>query len=166
MKESDEIFVAFFSYARVNDELDRGRLTTLRKLLQNEIWVQTGKPFQIFQDSEDIEWGELWKDRIKNVLNASSLLIAIITPSYLLSPSCRFEIEYFLKQESQLKRKLILPILYIDALALKNTNDEIAVEVSKRQWIDWRDLRFTSLTSAKINKKLELLAKQIRDLIL
>jgi hypothetical protein len=165
MKEKNESFLAFFSYSRLNDELDRGRLTLLRKLLQNEIWVQTGKRFQIFQDTDNIEWGQPWEDRIKNVLNTSSLLIAVITPSYLNSPSCRFEFQYFVSQESQLRRKLILPILYIDALGLKNQNDEIAVEISKRQWIDWRDLRFRSLTSAKINRKLESLAKQIRDLI-
>jgi hypothetical protein len=165
MNKAKESFVAFFSYARLNDEVDRGRLTSLRKLLQNEIWAQTGKPFQIFQDNEHIEWGNDWMERIKNVLDASSLLIAVVTPSYLVSPSCRLEFEYFLNQESQLKRKLILPILYIDASGLKDTNDEIAVEISRRQWIDWRDLRFTSLTSAKMNKKIELLAIQIRDLI-
>ncbi|RPJ27260.1 MAG: toll/interleukin-1 receptor domain-containing protein [Chloroflexi bacterium] len=165
METSSESFIAFFSYAHINDEHDRGRLTVLKKLLRDEIWVQTGKPFQIFQDTENIDWGQVWKERIKNALDRSSLFIAIITPSYLLSPQCRFEFEYFLKRESQLNRKLILPILYIDSSRLKDTNDEIATEISKRQWIDWRDLRFTSLTSAKMDKKLELLAKQIRDLI-
>ena len=80
MKISSEFFVAFFSYARLNDEHDRGKLTLLRKLLQNEVWVQTGRPFQIFQDKENIEWGQAWKDRIMSVLDTSSLLIAIVTP--------------------------------------------------------------------------------------
>jgi hypothetical protein len=48
---------------------------------------------------------------------------------------------------------------------LKDKTDEIAIEISKRQWIDWTDLRFCSLPSTKINKRVELLARQIRDLI-
>jgi hypothetical protein len=165
MKTSNESFVAFFSYVRRNDEHDKGRLTELRKLLESELWAQTGKDFKIFQDTQDIPWGTNWKERITNSLDKSTFLIAVVTPSYLESQSCRFEFEYFLKQESQFKRKLSLPILYIDTSDLKDTKNEIAVEISKRQWLDWRDLRFTSLTSSKMNKKLELLAKQIRDLI-
>jgi hypothetical protein len=60
---------------------------------------------------------------------------------------------------------LILPILYIETPGLKDESDKIAVEISKRQWIDWRDIRFASLTSAKMNKKLASLAKQICGLI-
>jgi len=165
MQSQEKSFLAFFSYVQENDKIDGGRLTFLRKSLQAEIWAQTGKPFSIFQDTENIEWGQDWKERIKKALDASSLLIAIITPSYLVSPSCRFEFEYFLKREALLKRKLILPILYIDAPKLNDKNDNIAVEISKRQWVDWKDLRFASLTSAKVNKKVESLAKQIRKLI-
>jgi hypothetical protein len=165
MQKSKESFLAFFSYAHSNDKHDKGKLTKLRKLLQNEIWDQTGKSFKIFQDVENIKWGEDWKECIKDALDASSLLLAIITPSYLVSQSCRFEFEYFLKRESLLNRKLILPILYIDTPKLNDKNDNISTEISKRQWVDWNDLRFSSLTSARVNKKLESLARQIRELI-
>jgi len=165
MSNSKESFLAFFSYVQGNDEHDRGKLTFFRKLLQAELWAQTGKDYLIFQDIENIEWGQRWNERIKVVLDTSSILIAIITPSYLVSQSCRFEFNYFLEREKEFGSKLILPILYIDTPSLNDKNDFIAVEVSKRQWIDWRDLRFASPTSAKVNKKLESLAKQIRELI-
>ena len=165
MQSQRQPFLAFFSYVQANDEHDRGRLTDFRKLLQDEIWDQTGKPFRIFQDTENIKWGQDWRKRIKESLDTCSILIAIVTPSYLVSQSCRFEFEYFLKREFQTKRKLIIPILYIDTPNLNNKNDFIATEISKRQWVDWRDLRFASLTSAKVSKKVESLAKQIRELI-
>ena len=165
MKSSSESFVAFFSYVRLNDEHDRGKLTLLRKLLQTELWVQAGRQLPIFQDQENLEWGRRWMDRITDVLSSCSILIAVVTPSYLLSRACRFEFEYFLAQESQLKRKIILPVLYIDTPGLKDTNDNIAVEISKHQWVDWRDLRFTSLTSTKTNKKLASMAKRIWELV-
>jgi hypothetical protein len=95
METSTQSFVAFFSYVRLNDEHDRGKLTLLRKLLQTELWVQAGKPLPIFQDQENIEWGAPWMERIKGILGSCSILIAVITPSYLVSRSCRFEFEYF-----------------------------------------------------------------------
>src|SRR5215216_5291071 len=120
MKTLDKSFIAFFSYVRRNDDHDKGRLTDLRKLLETELWAQTGKDFQIFQDTEGILWGDNWKDRITKTLDRSTFLIVIVTPGYLESKSCRFELEYFLKQESSLKQKLILPILYIDTPGLKD----------------------------------------------
>ncbi len=115
MPATNDAFVAFISYDRHNDEHDRGNLARLRKLLQTEVLVQSGKPIiKIFQGQENIEWGEAWKERIKKVLNECLMLIAVVTPSYLESASCRFELEYFLKQYTRLEQRLILPILYID----------------------------------------------------
>lgn len=94
MQKQKETFLAFFSYVRANDEHDRGSLTLLRKSLQNEIWAQTGKSYNIFQDIEGIEWGQDWENQIKKALDESFLLIPIITPSYLESKPCRFEFEY------------------------------------------------------------------------
>jgi len=164
MSTPHQSFVAFFSYVQRNDEHDKGRLTELRKLLEAELWAQTGKELQVFQDKEDIEWGDVWKEKITNALNVSTFLIVIVTPSYLESKSCRFEFEYFLKRESLLRLKdSILPIHYIDIPELNRSTDSIAVEISKRQWVDWRELRFVSLESAKLNKKIGMLAKRIRD---
>lgn len=165
METSSGLFTAFFSYVRLNDEHDKGKLTLLRKMLETEVWVQTGSPLRIFQDQEHIEWGQDWMEKIKNVLGSCSIFIAVITPSYLMSQSCRFEFNYFLEKESQLKRKLILPILYIDTPGLRDERDDVAVKISKRQWIDWRDLRFSSLTSTKVNKEMASSAIQIRDLV-
>jgi hypothetical protein len=166
MTTPSQSFAAFFSYVRRNDEHDKGRLTDFRKLLEAELWAQTGKDLQIFQDTEDIEWGDVWKERITKVLDISNFLIVIVTPGYLESQSCRFEFEYFLRRESSSGQKdLILPILYIDTAELKNPKGTVAVEISKRQWIDWRELRFVSLEAAKLNKKIESLAKRIRDML-
>ena len=72
------------------------KLTLLKKLLETELWVQAGSPLHIFQDQENIEWGQHWMERIKGTLSSCSILIAVITPSYLVSESCRFEFDYFL----------------------------------------------------------------------
>jgi hypothetical protein len=49
--------VAFLSYVRSDDDHDGGRITELRQRLEGEVRMQTGLPFHIFQDRNDIRWG-------------------------------------------------------------------------------------------------------------
>lgn len=161
---------AFLSYVQLNDKYDRGRLTELRERLEQEVQVHTGEPFPIFQDRNDIQWGQQWKERIEEGIDASTFLIAIITPSYLKSPSCRDEFELFLKREKKLKRNdLILSLLYVDTPMLSDekqrAKDNIAKEIVKRQWEDWRDLRHEPWISPEVGKRLAKIAMQIRDAI-
>ena len=54
--------LAFLSYAHIDDEY--GLVTRFRKLLSHEMEIRTGESFPIFQDREDIAWGQQWKERI------------------------------------------------------------------------------------------------------
>ena len=160
--------VAFFSYVRLVDQHEGGRLTELRERLSREVEVQTGEPFPVFQDRNDIQWGQQWQERIDDSLDAVTFLIPIITPSFFVSPACRDELEKFLEREEALeKNDLILPIYYIDCPVLndedKRKADPLAVVIAARQYFDWRDLRFDPMTSPQVGKKLAEMAVQIRD---
>lgn len=161
----DNDIKGFFSYARQNDKHGGGNLSLLRNSLEIELWEQIGEAIKIFQDQEDIEWGELWEKKISTSLNSSKFLIAIITPGYLKSKACRFELEFFLNVEKSIGSERILPIIYIETPELKNTKDPIFSEINNRQWFDWTNLRFSSLESIGSKKKLEKLVRRIRDLI-
>lgn len=161
---------AFLSYVQLNDKHDNGRLTELRGRMEYEVQVHTGEPFPIFQDRNDIQWGQQWKERIEEGIDSSTFLIAVITPSYLQSPACRDEFELFLKREKKLRRNdLILPLLYVDTPALsdkkKQETDNVVKEIAKRQWADWRDLRHEPWTTPEVGKRLAKIAIQIRDAI-
>ena len=52
---------AFMSYVRFNDQHDDGQLTQFRERLSAEVRVQTGEEFLIFQDRNDIAWGQNWQ---------------------------------------------------------------------------------------------------------
>lgn len=154
---------AFLSYVQQNDKHDRGRLTEFRERLESEVQVHTGEAFPIFQDRNDIQWGQQWKERIKEGIDASTFLIAIITPSYFKSPACRDEFELFLKREKKLKRNdLILPLLYVETPTLsdekKRAMDNIAKEIAKSEWADWRDLRHEPWTTPEVGKRLAKIA--------
>src|SRR5437867_2719160 len=74
--------IAFMSYAHFDDTHDERFLTELRKYLSSEVRVQTGDEFRIFQDREDIKWGQLWQERIEDSLSGITFLILILTCPY------------------------------------------------------------------------------------
>ena len=156
------------SYVHSDDKY--GRLTEFLERLSDEVRVQIGEEFLIFQDRKDILWGQNWKKRIEESLDEVTFLVPIITPSFFNSQYCRRELERFLERERELKRDdLILPIYYVDCPLLndkeKRAGDELAQAIADHQYADadWRDLRFEPFTSPQVGKTLEKLAVQIRD---
>lgn len=159
---------AFMSYVRFNDQRDDGQLTEFREYLSAEIRVQIGEEFLIFQDRNDIAWGQNWQQRIDQALDAATLLLVIITPGFFRSTACRAEVERFLKREQDLGRQdLILPVYYVSTPELDDTDrrdaDPLAQLLATRQFADWRELRFEPFTSPVVRKALSHLATRMRD---
>ncbi len=162
MSNSMREISGFLSYVREDDAADGGRITELRRRLEAEIRMQTGEAFSIFQDRNDIFVGEQWRSRIENSIDETSLLIAIITPSFLRRENCRAEITLFIDREQRLGRDdLIIPILYVDTHALDDTEDEIASILSDRQYFNWTGLRFEDFESNQVRRAMEELALQV-----
>jgi len=159
---------AFMSYVRFNDQHDDGQLSQFRERLEAEVRAQTGEEFAIFQDRNDIAWGQNWQQRIDEALDVVTLLVVIITPSLFRSPPCRAEVTRFLDRERALGREdLILPVYYISARqlddpALREAN-EMATMLASRQFADWRELRFEPFTSPLVRKAIAQLASRMRD---
>lgn len=155
---------AFLSYARNDDSL--GYVTRFRKRLAIEIEMVLGEEFSIFQDREDILWGENWKARIGQSLMEVTFLIPIISPSFFNSPFCRDEVSVFLDHAENLGRDdLILPIYYIEC---QKPSDDDPEEVKKlyevifsRQYEDWRQLRSKSPRDRQVAPKITKLAEQV-----
>ena len=159
---------AFLSYSHFDDEHEGGRITQLRERLTLEVKFQTGEEFLIFQDRNDINWGQNWKTRIHGALGAVTFLIPILTPSFFKSDYCRGEVEKFLDREKQLDRNdLILPIYYFDTPLLNNadqrSHDALAESIMEHQYADWRELRYEPWGSAPVRRAVARLASQIRD---
>src|SRR5260370_5484170 len=158
--------VGFLSYVRDDDAHERGRLSEVAKRLSGEVRLQTGEQFGIFQDRNDIQWGQQWKERIEDSLNGVTFLIPIITPGFFKSTPCRAELERFLKRETDLKRNdLILPVYYVNCPILhddeKRKADRLAMIIAERQYADVRELRFEPMTSPEVGRMLAKMAAQI-----
>jgi parallel beta-helix repeat protein len=159
---------AFMSYVRFNDQHDDGQLSQFRERLAAEVRAQTGQEFAIFQDRNDIAWGQNWQQRIDETLDSVTLLLVIITPSLFHSPPCRAEFHRFLNREKELNRDdLILPVYYISAREMDDEatreSDDMAAALASRQFADWRDLRFEPFTSPQVRRSLAQLASRMRD---
>lgn len=157
--------VAFLSYVRSDDDHDGGRITDLRQRLEGEVRMQTGLPFHIFQDRNDILWGQQWKERLEEALMSVTFLIPIVTPSFFRSNACRDEFRTFISREKMLgENQLILPIYYVKAPLLEGEpleTDEIAKTIKARNWADWREYRFDSLLDARLRSAVASLASDI-----
>ena len=157
---------AFLSYVRFDDKHEDGKISEIRERLSSEVRAQTGEEFPIFQDRNDIHWGENWESRLENALDTSTFLVPIITPSFFKSPSCRKELERFLEREDQLKRNdLILPIYYIEVDLKKAKRDPLLKIIFKHQYADWREMRFEPVTSPQYSRAFAQLATELRDAI-
>src|SRR5215467_12493071 len=135
------------SYVRFNDQHDDGQLTSFRERLATEVRAQTGEEFAIFQDRNDIAWGQNWQQRIDETLD---------------------EVTRFLERERELGRAdLILPVYYISAREMDDPGlreaDELARVLASRQYADWRELRFEPFTSPLVRKAIAVLASRMRD---
>ena len=139
---------AFMSYVRFDDAHEDGQLSAFRERLAGEIRIQTGREFPIFQDRNDIAWGQNWRQRIEETLDEVTLLLVIVTPGLFHSPACRDEVARFRERERELGRTdLILPVYYVGAMEMDDPDvrkaDDLASLLWSRQYADWRELRFT-----------------------
>ncbi len=101
---------AFISYARRDD--DYGRITELRKVLEQLISKRLGRPATIFQDKEGIRLGQQWEAALRCALNCACF-IPIITANYLDSDLCSDEVLRFatIEAEQQVGER-IMPLYY------------------------------------------------------
>jgi len=156
------------SYVRLDDQYEGGQVSQFRERLAAEVRMQTGEEFLIFQDRNDIAWGQNWKTRIDETLDVVTLLIPIITPSFFRSPPCREETTRFLQRERRLGRDdLILPVYYISSPEMDDPErrdaDELAKVLASRQYIDWREMRFEPFTAPVVRRALAQFASRMRD---
>ena len=159
---------AFMTYAHFDDKHDGGQLSTFREKLGDAVQFHTGQPFKIFQDRIGIRWGDQWQQRIDDALDAATLLIPIITPSFFSSEKCREEVEYYLARERQLGgQQLIFPVYYASTEQMDDpdvrSGDDLAVLLHAREYADWRKLRLEDFTSREVRITLDALALRIRD---
>jgi hypothetical protein len=87
----------FISYAQSDDE--DGAVSRLTEMMRSVYAQRTGQELRLFFDKREIQTAELWKDRIRQALQDSTLLLAVASPAYFRSDWCRREWDHFAADE-------------------------------------------------------------------
>jgi hypothetical protein len=156
----------FFSYSRRDDEHSQGSLSRLRAQIFNELRLQLGLNFKLWQDTVAIPEGTEWEGEIKRAISESVFFIPIVTPSSVASTYCRMEFKAFLEREEALGRKnLVFPLLYVRVPALEKEElwrqDPLLDIIGRRQYFDWQKFRHRSFTEAEIAERIEQFCQNI-----
>lgn len=126
----------FLSYARADDRV-YGMIRPFKDLLTHFIYAKSGRKVRAFLDQDDIEWGEIWLDKLETEILGAAVFIPLLSASYLDSDNCRMEFNRFQASATALGvKELILPVLLLDAPAIFNQNstDDVVREAAARQW--------------------------------
>ena len=151
---ADPIF--FFSYARADrrgaatDRLnaqDRGHSNSVDIFYQNlcdQVAALTGRPTEEvgFFDSQNLELGAPWPERLMDGLRSAHVMVALFSPTYFRRPACGREFEVFRRRHESLSTSLgrtadyrILPLLWVRPDVInKSIPTCCRVQMSNLQW--------------------------------
>lgn len=154
--------IAFFSYTRLDDHHTNKLLSKVRKALEDRVHFLNGVRLEIFQDVDDIEAGEIWRDRLERALAEATIFLPVITPSFYNSKHCLEELSRFLDRDDA--QTLIIPLHFVDTEDVRDDEAQrLKSVIDSRQWIDWREHNGEVDITPEIRKAVNAAAKTIRD---
>ena len=90
----------FLSYARIDNNKDEGTqkgwITYFHERLKDFLDPKLGERLDFWRDVQEIEKGASWHGPIKEALSDAKVLLSVLSPSFLKSDNCQFELQYFL----------------------------------------------------------------------
>lgn len=92
----------FLSYVREDDALIGHRITQLCEAITRSLKFHLGQSADIFQDTTKLGHGTRWLERTKAAIAEASFFIPILTPAYLNSEWCSWELREFRGREKAL----------------------------------------------------------------
>jgi hypothetical protein len=153
----------FLSYSRRDNQ--QGRITDLKDRIQADYRAFAGDELTCFFDVDDIHGMDDWRHRILAGLRESSLLLLVLSPGYLASPYCEWEIVEYLKYEHSRAAggQGIAPIYFVEVPGLDAPEFEQRAaawvnRVSRRNRVDlrpWYDEGADCLKRRDVRTRLE-----------
>lgn len=159
----------FISYSRKDNE--NGRITELKNQIEKDYFEFTKEKLNVFFDLEEIKGMEDWRHRLLQGLKDSHILLLILSPHYISSSYCEWEVIEYLKYEYSraVQGEGVAQIYFLEIPGLdspeynENTTDWVK-KISTRQRIDlrpWYDEGTNSLKNQDVKKRLEELKSSL-----
>jgi hypothetical protein len=91
----------FLSYARIDNDKDeqdshQGWVAYFHSRLRLVLNPKLGERLDFWRDVQEIEKGEGWHETIKEALHDAKVLLPVLSPAFLRSDNCQFELQHFL----------------------------------------------------------------------
>ena len=129
------VYDAFFSYKR-DRESDAWHEKVKAKL---EFWLKQELQrldVQIFFDTEEIQTGMRWRQKLASALKQSCCIVCIWSPLYFQSKWCLSEWTTFLERENLTNSELVMPATYFDG-------ETFPPQATNRQFSSFNDFAST-----------------------
>jgi tetratricopeptide (TPR) repeat protein len=134
----------FISYSRKDNS--NNRVTELKEKIESEYLEFAKEELKCFFDKEEIKGMDDWKQRLLQGLKSSDLLLLILSPNYLDSPYCEWEIVEYLKYEyaratqgEGVAQIYFMEIPGLDEPGFKEKATVWVEKISQRQRFDFRE---------------------------
>lgn len=155
----------FLSYSRSDNSYYSGNIVGFAKRLE-EACQTRGYGVKMTIDETTLAWGAEWKVEVNKRIDEASFMLVMLSPSYLLSKNCRYEILRFLENMSNGKYCTILPLVVSDPPWDKFNNKEIPELGKIREAIEnhqWRVARVFDDTSNHEPEELKIAAAKAAE---
>jgi len=165
MKKEVHVFI---SYSTKDDVLNNGWITDFKELLEKEICANIPNiECDIFFAPVSIHTGEDWHHKfISHISSELDIMIAFLSPHYFNSQYCVEELNAGFKLLNSGWNGRIFPIYFngygkLDKVVEENRKYPLEDDLTKYNYLDWRPLRFTSVTDSETRKEIYLLVQDM-----
>lgn len=146
----DKVLRVFVSYARADDRDRYVRL--LSGLIEADL--QARQPAKVFLDQRDIPFGAAWRAVITQEISAADAMIVALSPAFVRSQECRFELDTFLAT-NQSRR----PVFSLDLASL--ASEQIPTAIAHLNMAPWQHLRDRPVLGREVRHAVSRLATEI-----
>ena len=161
----------FISYSRRDNA--QGRVTELKERIEADYRAFAGEELNCFFDRDDIHGMEDWRHRILDGLRQSSLLLLVLSPAYVASPYCEWEVIEYLKYEHSraAQGQGVAPVYFVEIPGPRSPDfpaKEAAwlAQVRRRNRFDlrpWHEEGAAALKQLDVRTRLEDLERSLHD---
>jgi len=163
----------FISYSRNDDR--QGRITELVERIKQDFAGFAGRELVPFFDKHEIHGMQDWRQRILQGLRESRLLLACLSPTYLTSDYCEWEMVEYLKYEIGHLHGFngVAPIYFVQVPGWEDRDFDKrcaawVAELRRRQNFDlrpWHEQGEAALREAAVSERMTALNRQIAGII-
>ncbi len=161
---SDQPAVQCFLSFTHEDDSFLNFVTPLKSSLEKFCASAHGRKIEVFVDRESIGWGEDWRTKIQDGLNAAMVFIPAISMNYFYeSSACREELTAFYAKANELGlTQLILPLIVLGHELITEQSDDANIRIiEKLQYVDIKQAVLAGAGTAEWRRTMDLVADRL-----